>query len=1316
MDITKGRSPDDVLPQRYRFPTSSRRQRDNTEYKIINAFDLENLPEGWGQNSKPVAALIQGSWALLLRSYVRNDSISLPILFTIEDAGSHEHNGQRTLLNGENEALILQYQIADHCRLGDIHPVASKNCRSKDLDYGCSNAAIFFSSSLTVRKGHKDERLSSVLEFGKDVLEHDFDLVLMVGNSIADISISYRHPILSQCYAETVANTFRKIVETLVAHSELQVANLDIISGEQTSLILGWRAKDPFATMQETCMHHLVESKAREIPGAEAVCAWDGSLTYERLDKLSFVVAERLMRLGVGPGVYVPFACEKSMWTVVATLGILKAGGAFVPLNPKDPAARLLERLKEVQAQIVVTMEPFVPIFKDLVKHVQVVSANTICVNEPAVTCSYGKKLNGLRARGIHGYHQETTSPKDPIFVLFTSGSTGQPKGMIHEHRAICTHAVIHGKAMGYDGARVLQFAAHTFDVAIIDIFTTLIYGGCICIPSEEDRTSNIVDIIYTMKVDYAILTPSFAGLIEPSDVPTLKTLAIGGEPLPQDRIQRWAEKVKLIQIYGPAEVGICLTMDMQPSTPPETVGHPLETCSCWLVDPENSDRLVPIGAVGEMIIAGPTLARGYLNDEVRTQCSFIEAPSWADQLGLRYRRFYKTGDLLRYNVDSFDGSYDFVGRKDSQIKLRGQRIEPGEVEYHVGRLPGVAVSMVARPESGCYAGDLVAVVQMHRTDAQSFQFRNEPICLAPVQSLSIATVRRHLSNALPDYMIPTTCLVIDRMPFVPSLKIDRRQVTFWLTGLVSRPWTAATANLPLLGSNEATAKALSLKIARMVGHKDEVRRFALEGHDFRLQEAGIDSIQIISLSMFLYRDYSRKVPMNALLSSTMTIRELASLVDGSVAVPVNEHNSLPSTSRLTLSIDIMHELTVLQEDCLSIMDTQDSAGAIKAHVPIRNIFLTGATGYLGSAILQKLMSTADVHVYALVSCSTESAGLKRIIAAATMNGRWQDSYANRIHVWQGDLNKPFLGLCEKHLQLLRGTTTPQDTRINAIIHNGARVHYSSDYQTLKPTNVLSTIELLKITANSPSIATFVFISGGEKPHLDSSAAPPDYFAQLNQASGYTQTKFVSEQIVSSCVNHGSFQDKRLQIIKPGYIIGSPSNGIANQSDFIWRLIAGCIEIGAYNRDEAAHWLFIADVDRVARSVVSTVMPDNEGSTACRSGHIERLLDGLRFSNLWALLADGFGYRFEALEQEEWMTRLKNKIMETQENHMLFPLLHILERDGRSVGEKLEQSDEYDPGAVVEAVRKNVEYLIGVGFLPAAAKELHAEDVHSVKK
>lgn len=191
-------------------------------------------------------------------------------------------------------------------------------------------------------------------------------------------------------------------------------------------------------------------------------------------------------------------------------------------------------------------------------------------------------------------------------------------------------------------------------------------------------------------------MRPSFAGLIDPSEV---KTLAIGLEALPQDRVHKWAKEVSLIQIYGPAEAGICLTMEMRLDTSPETVGYPLCNSSCWLVDLDNPEVLVPVGAIGELVVAGPSLARGYLSDEAKTRASFIERPAWAITLGLSYERFYVTGDLLRYNTSSFDGSYDILGRKDAQIKLRGQRIEPAEIEYHIGKLPGVAVSMETWPQ-----------------------------------------------------------------------------------------------------------------------------------------------------------------------------------------------------------------------------------------------------------------------------------------------------------------------------------------------------------------------------------------------------------------------------------------------------------------------------------------------------------------------------------------------------------------------------------------------------------------------------------------
>lgn len=1113
-----------------------------------------------------------------------------------------------------------------------------------------------------------------------------------MSNDLNDVSISYRYPLLSEKYAFTVSRTFRTIFRQITFQGKLRICQLDVVSEHDKQMMLTWNPKEPFATMQEACMHHLVEGRAREIPGSQAVCAWDGSLTYSQLDALSSIAARRLACLGIGPGVYVPFAFEKSKWAVVASLAILKAGGAFVPLNPRDPPARLTEILRNVNAVVIVTTEAFVATFESLVKHVEVISADTIHQRPIIEESSSDNEANGLNSS-----HIKTVSPKDPIFVLFTSGSTGKPKGMIHDHAAICTHAMTHGEAMGYHGARVLQFAAHTFDVAIIDIFTTLTFGGCVCIPSEDDRRNNIIEVINNMRVDFAILTPSFAGLLEPSEVPTLKTLAVGGEALPQDRIERWAEKARFIQIYGPAEVGICLTKVMSPSTAPEEVGRPLPNCSCWLVDPDDTDSLVPIGAVGEMIIAGPTLAHGYLNDNAKTELSFINAPTWAVRMGLQFQRFYKTGDLLRYDVDSLDGSYRFVGRKDAQIKLHGQRIEPGEVEYHLGRLPNVAVSMVTRPDEGCFAGELVAVVQMQRSNSRS-KVRDEPVSLAPLQSLPIEMVREYLSKILPGYMVPTVCLVISSMPFVPSLKIDRRQVSTWLMAMDSRPSEVNMTVCARLGPDEITANGLSIEVAQLLAANGKVRRFMFEGRDFAIQDAGIDSIQIISLLMSIQRQYQRKIPVNVLLSSKTTIRTLAHLIDDNREPSLNGHILSEFITSQATAVDMCHESKVSTEVLFRNIGVQDVNKNGRLSGPCRNVFLTGATGYLGSAILHQLLETPNIDVCALVRCSVKSRGLQRIKDAAILYGWWRDEYISRIHVWQGDLTKTSLGLGTAELESLHGRNVPRDLSIHAIIHNGAKVHYSSDYETLKAVNVLSTLELLQITAGATHISTLVYVSGGGKPNINASDDSSASLGHLSDASGYTQTKFVSEQLVRNCVDHAAFQTKLLRVVKPGYIIGSIRNGIANQSDFIWRLVAGCVEIAAYNGDEAEHWLFVADVDRVAHSVITAVFDEDNAREKHLSGNADGVLDGIRFSELWDVVADVYDTAFEALGQDEWMNRLRDKVLESGDVHLLFPLLHVLERDGGCLGEKA--SPMAATAGVKEAVEQNLRHLIGAGFLP----------------
>lgn len=303
-----------------------------------------------------------------------------------------------------------------------------------------------------------------------------------------------------------------------------------------------------------------------------------------------------------------------------------------------------------------------------------------------------------------------------------------------------------------------------------------------------------------------------------------------------------------------------------------------------------------------------------------------------------------------------------------------------------------MAVSIITRPDEVCFAGELVAVVQMQHSSGRS-KVRDEPVSLAPLYSLPIETVREFLSKILPGYMVPTVCLVISSMPFVPSLKIDRRQVSTWLTAMDSRPSGANMKGFARLGPDDITAYTLSIEIAQLLAARGKVRRFLFEGHDFEIQDAGIDSMQTISLSMFIQKQYQRKIRVNVLLSSKTTIRGLAHLIDDNKEPSLNGRglaNGCISSEYITsqaTAVDLWHESKVSTENLLQNIGGQDVNKNGRLSGPIWNVFLTGATGYLGSATLHQLLETPCIDVYVLVRCSIKSRGLQRIVNAATLYG-----------------------------------------------------------------------------------------------------------------------------------------------------------------------------------------------------------------------------------------------------------------------------------------------------------------------------------------
>ncbi|KAJ5675350.1 hypothetical protein N7462_008247 [Penicillium macrosclerotiorum] len=600
------------------------------------------------------------------------------------------------------------------------------------------------------------------------------------------IAAAFDSAVLEPWMARRLIQQLCFVVEQLMKPDRSRPVS-DIIKSVSTTdiqEIWKWNAEVPAPT--ETCIHGIISDHARHYPLAPAICAWDGDLTYAQLDSLSTQLADQLVELGVKQEVLVPLCFEKSMWVPVAMLGVLKAGGAFVPLDTSqavDRAKAILDEIKPVVAVVSKGNQQFI----------QQLGYPSL-VPEESATAGQSNRRHFI---------PRTTPPHSAAYVIFTSGSTGTPKGVIIEHQAASTSLLAHGAKLGLCRAsRFLQFASHSFDASIMEIFATLIYGGCVCVPSEESRLPGLTMNINDMEVNTLFLTPSVARLLQPDKLSSLTTLAIGGEAVSSSDIERWRKLPRLLDGYGPTECTILSVMQLLTANiPPFTIGKAVGSVA-WVVDPNNHENLMPVGAIGELLIEGHILARGYLNDPSRTATSFINDPPWLLQGASGYPgrcgRLYKTGDLVQYDQE---GRLVYIGRKDTQVKIRGQRIELGEVEYQIHKFLNrfndaeidtnhgkasaseiIVVAEVAIPR-GRQRPRLVGFLCPGTSTIRDSHSRHS--CALVVQTL-VENLNEKLATVLPFYMIPSAYIPLEDVPVTANGKTDRRRLrhiaeeTYW--------------------------------------------------------------------------------------------------------------------------------------------------------------------------------------------------------------------------------------------------------------------------------------------------------------------------------------------------------------------------------------------------------------------------------------------------------------------------------------------------------------------------------------------------------
>ncbi|KAK4185843.1 hypothetical protein QBC35DRAFT_290110 [Podospora australis] len=631
-----------------------------------------------------------------------------------------------------------------------------------------------------------------------------------------DVEMLYDSTVLPQTTAEALLSQFEHMIQQLQTRSTSAIGELDLLTHSDVDRIREWNKPVIEAAPHRSCIHELVQAMVRQQPDAPAISAWDGELSYGALNKTAARLAYHLLEHGVGPEVAVGVCMDKSLWAMVSMLAILQAGGVVVGLGTQHPLARIDTIVSDAGIKIVLADKSQASRLIGHVPHPIEVNASFI---ETLSDNSEPPHLEGL-------------TPDNAAWIVYTSGSTGNPKGVVLSHAALCTGMLSHGTIFGNNNrTRALQYASHTFGVVMEDMFTTLIFGGCTCIPSEDARLdmNDLARTIRDMDVNFINVTSTTASMLDPNKVPGVKTVVLGGEAVRPAVVDLWLNHARVLNAYGQSECSVESVISILERAEDATnIGFPIGGCAAWVVDTSDWNQLVPVGTPGELLIQGPLLARGYLNDPDKTATSFVTDPKFLRQLDLlpgSGHRLYRTGDLVQQNDD---GSMIYLGRCDSQIKVRGQRVEPGEIENQIvqcftGEVSHAFVDVVALQQGSDPV--LVAAIELSSQDSEADsadsndgnKYDLPPTVRQPSTHITslIQRIRNTLLKELPPYMVPSYFVpMVQHLPVNASGKLDRRATRNILTTLDRHQLEASTRGKKSQPQRPLTETELQLREA----------------------------------------------------------------------------------------------------------------------------------------------------------------------------------------------------------------------------------------------------------------------------------------------------------------------------------------------------------------------------------------------------------------------------------------------------------------------------------------------------------------------
>ncbi|MEV0608912.1 amino acid adenylation domain-containing protein [Polymorphospora rubra] len=819
-------------------------------------------------------------------------------------------------------------------------------------------------------------------------------------------------------------------------------------------------------------------------------------VTYGELDRRAGVLADRLRSAGVRPDQPVAVALPAGVAAVTGILGVLRAGAGYLPLDPAHPPARLRALLDDAGVAVTVTGAAHAAAFADW-------PGTLIVLDADGHPTGAGPAAGPVVPAAGH--------PDQLAYVIYTSGSTGAPKGVMVGHRTAANLALAFADLHDIGpGDRLLMLPPLSFDASVGDLFPALISGAAVVLHREPAALTGpgVLELCHrhgiTLVDTAAPLWIRWVGDLATAgdtvDTGPLRAVMVGGEGVPLSAVRDWAArtngKISLYNHYGPTEATVCATTYATvdgaelPGLTRLPIGRPVPNVRVHVLGRDL--RPVPIGTPGEVYVGGTAPARGYLGAPGVTATRFVPDP-----FGAPGDRLYRTGDLARHRSD---GTLEFLGRTDRQVKIRGHRIEIGEVEAACADLPGVSRAAVVVAE-GNAGPRLVAYLVPGAGD------------------VDVPAARAALRRRMPDHLVPSAFVVVADLPVNRHGKLD----------LAALPDPGAEADRPpyvppRTDTERAVAAVWSdLLDGARAGRHDNF--FDLGGHSL------LAAPFVAALRARLGVDVSMRA-----LFDTADLAGLAALVDGD------------DTDRAAAGVELLRAEARLG-DALPV------AAGEPAVVPAQVLF-TGATGFLGAYLLADWLDHTTATVHCLVRAATPAAATDRVRANLRKYGKWRDGYAGRIVGVPGDLGEPRLGLTGAAFADLAD-------RLDAVVHNGGVVNFLQAYPALRPANVGGTLEVLRLAGTGrPTAVHFVstlgvFLTPANTLGLVHEGDRPDDCEGIGE--GYNATKWVADALVRAARDRGM----RVGVHRPARITGDAVSGVGNVDDYFSRLLKTCVQLRA---------------------------------------------------------------------------------------------------------------------------------------------------------